>query len=788
MSLDSTWNRVEHLFSTALELPEAEREAYVRGNTPDDPGTRDEVLKLLGAREQMGDFLEAPMLDFRNQAFGRYCAREEIGRGGMSVVYRGERVDGDFEKQVAIKVILLQAAGAIRTGETQILARLEHPNVARLLDSGLTAQGFRYLVMELVEGKPCTEFSQGFTERQKLRLFLQICAGVQAAHRAMVVHRDLKPDNILVTPDGTVKLLDFGIAKVLDIGAVGQQTTGIRAFTPDYASPEQILGHPATAASDIYSLGVLLCELVGGSLPRTLAGMNIGDLVRQAEQESTADNLPLRGDMAAIAGKAMRRDPEHRYASASELARDVERYLEGQPIEARAPTWSYHASRFLARNRFVVAGAALAFLALAVTAAFAAWQARLASQRFDLVRNRAGSVLFDVTNEVSKLPGSLNATQLIVDRSLKYFDALASDRFAPDQVRIEVVRGYLRLAEIQGKDFSTTSLLKSGDALLHAQKGLAMARQVVARRPTDIEAKLLLLKALDYVTSAHLMLGDTEKGLPLGDEAVQFGQALLQDLPGDLRVQDQHAGVLKQLAKVYDDKGDHPRAIELFRRALALRKEIHAAKPGDRLALQRLAEGHNWLTASLVRANRVDEAEPHAREAYRLDQLRYQTSPKLARGNLASDLGMLAVVAARKGRQEEQIALYQEQLRLRREIAAEDPGNVGARLRAAASLNRIGYAYQKWGKYPEAVRFGVEALAEVRRIQKAAPRNAIAQTELIFSLSDLATTYHLSGQRARACQLAKESLAVIAVAPRATMADVARQTEKVKTIVAACGS
>jgi len=788
MSLDSTWNRVEHLFSTALELPEAEREAYVRGNTPDDPGTRDEVLKLLGAREQMGDFLQAPMLDFRNQAFGRYCAREEIGRGGMSVVYRGERVDGDFEKQVAIKVILLQTAGAIRAGETQILARLEHPNVARLLDSGLTAQGFRYLVMEFVAGKPCTEFTQGFTEPQKLSLFLQICAGVQAAHRAMVVHRDLKPDNILVTPDGTVKLLDFGIAKILDIGAASQQTTGIRAFTPDYASPEQILGQPATAAGDIYSLGVLLCELVGGSLPRTLAGMNLGDLVRHAEQESTTENLPLRGDLAAIAGKAMRRDPQHRYASASELVRDIERYLEGQPIEARPPTWGYHASRFLARNRYAAGAAVLAFLALGVTAAFAAWQARLASQRFDLVRNLATSVLFDVTNEVSKLPGSLTATQLIVDRSVKYLDALASDRFAPDQVRLEVVRGYLRLAEIQGKDFSTTSLLRSGDALLHAQKGLATARQVAARRSSGIEAKLLLLKALDYVTSAHLMMGATEKGLPLGDEAVHLGESLLKDLPGDRRVQDQHAGVLKQLGKVYEDKSDYRRSIELYQRALALRKEIYAAESGDPVALQRLAEGHNWLTASLIRAGRVDEAEPHAREAYRLDQLRYQTFPKQARANLASDLGMLAVVAARQGRHEEQIALYQEQLRLRREIAGEDPSNVGARLRAAASLNRIGYAYQKWGRFPEAIRYGEEALAEVRRIQKAAPRNAIAHTELIFSLSDLATTYHLSGQPARACQLAKESLAVIATASRATTVEVRRQTEKVKTIAAACGS
>ena len=745
---NNTWNQVEDLFAEAVTMPVAARGPWLNEQCAQDSDTHSQVLALLAAHEQQGDFLQAPMLDFRGQSFGAYKATDEIGRGGMSVVYKGERSDGDFQKHVAIKVVLVQSHASIQFGETQILAALEHHNIARLMDAGSTPLGFRYLLMEYVEGQPCTAFASALNEKQKLRLFLQMCAGVQYAHRSLVVHRDLKPDNILVTPDGTVKLLDFGIAKLLTPDATDAQTKGVQAYTPDYASPEQILGQPVTTATDIYSLGVLLCELLSSRRPRSLTGLTNEEIVTRAKTEEITQ-LPLSGDLAIIARKALRRDPAERYESAGALARDVERYLDGMPIEAREPSWSYRASKFISRNKIAVFAATLAVAGLAIATGVAIWQARLAATRFEQVRTLARSVMFDLHDAVKPLPGSLPARKIIVDRSLVYLEALANDTNAADDVQLDVARGFLRLSDIQGKDYGGASLGQSGEAVTMAARAVEVANRVATRSPKNIAARQLLVDALDYNTTAHNIRGETDKALALAQTNLQIAS----NLPATLENKDRLATAYKQLAAVYEEKRDFPNAIPKYLQALQLRQELYNTTPDDLPRLQRLAEANQWLGSSYGRQKDYPNAGIYAKEALRLDELRYQKDPRGARPNIASDAVLYSLSERRAGRIDQSVALLRRALAVRQEIAAEDPSSVIATLRVASSKERLADALREAKQYPEAIHLGEESLKLTRQIHEKDLNNVAVNREMVYAHLDLALAYTAVNNKPRACAI-----------------------------------
>lgn len=753
MQSDGTWVRMEQVFEEALRLPAEERAAWVRQTCATDLAVRDEVLAMLGAQENLGEFLAAPLLDFTGKAFGAYVAAEEVGRGGMSVVYRGHRAGGDFLKEVAIKVVLLQSIATLAHGETQILAGLEHPNIARLLDAGTTELGFRYLVMEYVEGEPITAYCARKSEAAKLRMFLDVCGAVQYAHRALVVHRDLKPDNILVTAQGTVKLLDFGIAKMLNPVAGAEQTRGVRAFSPNYASPEQLLGHAVTTSTDVYSLGVLLCEVMSGRPPRLVEGLTLEGMVDLARE--SVGVVPLEGDLGAIAFKALRSDPAARYESAGEFARDIERYLDGRPIEARPPAWGYRARKFVGRHRWAVGAGSLAVVGLLVAAGVAIWQARRAEMRFNQVRELAGAVMFDLHDEVRNLPGSLGARKVIVDRSVKYLDTLAADTSASAEVKLDLARGYLRLAEIEGKDLAGTSLGRSGEALAHAVRAVEISRQVLGRVPA---AEQVLLDALEYSATAYVVRGDAQTAIPFGEEAMQRAAKLAAAEPAE---EDRLATVTKQLADIYSKSPQREKALPLFRRSLELRAKLAAEAPSDLRRQQRLGEAHLWLGNELWWRKEYVESERHSRECLRLDEARYKLEPRLARANLASAALQVAMLSLRAKQYEEAIRHLERVLALRREVAGEDSKSATSALRVVAALDRLGLAYREWGRYPEAIRYGREALADARRVRSLDPANAAATWELVFAMGDLALTYEQAKQKPRACGLAREAVAIV---------------------------
>jgi serine/threonine-protein kinase len=419
----SRWDRIAQLYEEARALPAEERAAFLDAQG-DEPKTREEVVSLLDAREQAGGFFdalaeealpalqsdaeeadEAPSmaaLDLEGRRLGPYRLDEEIGTGGMGVVYRAVRVAGDFEQTVAVKLLrpLLPAADAADRfrAERQVLARLDHPNIARLIDGGVTERGRPYLVMEHVDGVPLTAYAERHDLNLEARLDLlqQVLGAVRAAHRQLVVHRDLKPSNVLVTEvDGAprVKLLDFGIAKLLDDAlpvARLQTRTGQRLMTPAYAAPEQVSGDEITTATDVYQLGVLAYELLAGTRPFDLAEKSLTEVERILLDEEPAPPSDvagtgagdLRGDLDTIVLTALRKEPDRRYGSVEALAADLERYRAGEPVEARPATLGYRAKKFVSRNRTAVgAGVLVLLLGVAYAVTVTVQANRLAAQR-----------------------------------------------------------------------------------------------------------------------------------------------------------------------------------------------------------------------------------------------------------------------------------------------------------------------------------------------------------------------------------------------------------------------
>ena len=434
------WQKVKELFSAAVELPPGERRSFIEREAGGDALLINEVCGLLESDEEAEDFIENPAVAvtqlvrdetaLAGKKIGSYLIEREIGRGGMGAVYLARRADEHFEKRVAIKLIKrgFDTDDIVRRfrHERQILAALDHPNITRLLDGGATDDGLPFLVMDYVEGSPLTRYSEEkrLSVNDRLQLFLQICSAVVYAHQNLIIHRDIKPSNILVTADGVPKLLDFGIAKLTAPDA--QQTFdrfSTQMMTPEYASPEQVLGQPVTTATDIYSLGVVLYELLTGTRPvRVKSGSPLeiskaitdsspvkpSSLVRRGEEEkrkrgdkpesgeageaetkvSASPLLPfsssaLRGDLDNIILMAMRKEPERRYSSVEQFAADINRYLRGLPVAARQDTVSYRASKFVQRHKAAVAAGAGIVAALVGGLAATRRQAKIARRQRD---------------------------------------------------------------------------------------------------------------------------------------------------------------------------------------------------------------------------------------------------------------------------------------------------------------------------------------------------------------------------------------------------------------------
>lgn len=401
------WQQVKDLFAEAIEQPANSRLEFLRGKCNGNDLLFNEVSSLLAASSEPENLIEDNAIDlaskvgveetnYAEQHFGNYRILREIGSGGMGTVFLAERDDGEFTMQVALKIVRQSVADreviARFRRERQILANLNHPNIAVLHDGGISEKGEPYLAMEYIDGESLIEYADKhrLSISEKLRLFLKVCSAVSYAHRNLVVHRDIKPSNILVTGDGEPKLLDFGLAKAFESDASATQTA-LRAFTPAYASPEQIQGRNITTASDIYSLGVVFYEFLTGSKPLQLENMSFEEILKTINtgQPAAPSQLPdregetaphrlLRGDLDNIALTALRKEPERRYRSVEDFSEDIQSHFAGRPIKARPNTFGYLAAKFIHRNKVAFAAASIILISLVAGIVVSMWQASVA--------------------------------------------------------------------------------------------------------------------------------------------------------------------------------------------------------------------------------------------------------------------------------------------------------------------------------------------------------------------------------------------------------------------------
>jgi serine/threonine protein kinase len=668
------WQHVKQLLEASIALEDSERSSFLDRECGDDAELRREVASLLASHEEAGTgFLKKPAVDLKSVApqaapragrrIGVYQIVEEIGQGGMGEVYRAVRADGQFTKEVAVKLVRggfdsKFVVERFRT-ERQILATLDHPNIAHLLDGGTTDDGIPYLVMELIEGDRidhyCDDRKLSITER--LKLFRHVCAAVQYAHQRLVIHRDIKPSNVLVTKDGVPKLLDFGIAKIFDpTAADGGETTIGRPMTPEYASPEQIRGEPITTASDVYSLGVVLYQLLTGRSPypgETRSTLDLARAVcdtdpgrpstvvlkpqpaRNADQSApvtpedvstSREGSPARlrrrleGDLDNIVLKALRKEPQRRYASVEQFAEDIRRHLDGLPVSAVKDSFRYRTGKFVRRNRLGIAAASLVALSLAAGIGATVRQAHIAQRqaeiaraeraraekRFNDVRKLANSLIFEIHDSIQSLPGATPSRKLLLDRAVEYLDKLAQDSGGDVDLQRELAWGYHRLATVQG-DTTQSNLGQVRAAELSNRKAMALFEAVVKANPHNVTDQLNL--AMAYRWRAFFDVYETSGRAEIG-RAITVTDPLMQTDGSNLDVKNERAQEYMILAEIQDAMGDRLQAIESYRKVRDLRQEVLRAKPDYPGMRQGVAKVTVLLAHQIGRFGSRDEALP----------------------------------------------------------------------------------------------------------------------------------------------------------------------------------
>ncbi len=715
------WQRLEAIFQEALELPEEERAAFVARESGDDAGLRRELEALLNADDSAGAFLEDPIFDggisklirdqeesFKSRKVGPYRLLKKIGEGGMSRVYLAVRDDDEYQKLVALKVIPQDLdrddlRRRFRT-ERQILASLDHPNIAKLLDGGTTADGLPYFVMDYIEGAPIDEYCERnrLSVIERLELFRTVCGAVQYAHQNLVVHRDIKASNILVTDDGIPKLLDFGIAKLLKPEAfaapVEFTATRIRPMTPSYASPEQVRGRHITTATDVYSLGVLLYKLLTGTLPyeldkKTPREMEKAILEQEPERPSTVvsrmqtvatemapggdlEDAPsiqpaqlrrrLAGDLDNIAMMALRKEPQRRYASVEMLSEDVRLHIQGMPVLAHKDSLGYRASKFVRRNRLAIAVSA-AFVALLVgfAATMTVQARRLALERDQAQRER-------------------DRAEEVVAFLQEIFSFSDPERTGSEEITAREIldRGRRRIdSELAGQPIIQASLM---EAIGNVYKTLGLFDWAETSLRRALELRLEHLGKGDaQVAQSQDSLGELLRARGEYEEAEQL---LRESLASRRRLfGDEHplvAQSLLHLAQVSYDKSEaYETAEQLFRQALEV---MRRARGDDDPAV---TEIQLQLGILLVQTGRFDEAESVFRAAL-------ETSRRVL-GNdnprTAQSVNNLAVFLGIRGRYQEALPLFQESLATRIRVLGEDHPSTGE------SLNNLGRLLRETG-------------------------------------------------------------------------------------------
>ena len=704
------WEQIKSILADALEheSPAAQTE-FVRQACGEDTGLAREVGGFLAQQtddlEKFASGIDAEIARrSQGRRIGAYELVRELGRGGMGTVWLARRADERFEQEVAIKLLKrgTDTDEVLRRfqAERRILARLEHPNIARLFDAGETDDGLPFFVMEFVAGgERLTSFARErkLSVAARLELFGKVCAAVQFAHQHLVVHRDLKPANILVTPNGEPKLLDFGIARLLKHERETSEVTvaETRRVTPAYASPEQVRGDPITTASDIYTLGALLYELLTEQLPHHLANATT---TRRPSLVANADvRRRLRGDLDNIVLRAMAQEPARRYASASALGDDLRRHLQGRTVRARPDTLGYRSAKFVRRNKVPVTAGALLALALAGGLAATAVEARRAQRRFSEVRGLTNSYLFEIHDAIHDLPGATAARQLIVTRALEYLDRLAAEARGDRNLQLELAEAYVKVGDVQGKPY-TPNLGDSAGALRSYAKAAEIAKPVAeAEHGNSSTARRILSQALESLGGVQSRSKRWEEATRSHQRALMIREQLLRDDPA--HAEQWQRGIVANDIGLGDalisahrfqaDAAAQRKALAYYRAALPISETLVASHPernAEAFALaktcSRIATQLSDIGAGENNPDAYREASVFHRRAIALDEQLLASDPAspMLRRNLADGLIALAYLRAFTGE-----ALLDSLGDCRRaqdimeELSAADPANAEAR-------------------------------------------------------------------------------------------------------------
>ncbi len=782
------WAEIEDILAEAMDAETGARAALLARRCGGRPEVLAEVESLLAAHDRASRFLEPgaarPAVESSDEIgalIDGYRLVAPIGQGGMGDVYRAERADGTFAHAVAIKIgrATLGGRDAARRfqAEQQILAALHHPHIVTLFDGGTLPDGRPYFVMELVDGVPVTRYCRdaALDLDARLRLFRLVCAAVQHAHRHSVVHRDLKPANILVTTDGVPKVLDFGIAKLLDSpeGSANPTLTGPWSgpLTPNYASPEQLRGLAVTTASDIYALGVLLFELAAGVRPyeaerkpldEVLDLVVRGDTPRPsataaARGAAPAERRRLRGDLDAIVLKAMHKEPARRYGSAEELAGDIGRFLDGRPVVAREPSFGYLAWTLTKRHTAAVALAGIALVAVLTALGAALWQRQIAvreraraERNFAETRQIANTLLFKIHDAIVPLAGSTPVRKTIADEATRYLARLEADSGRDPALRLELSRAYARLGAVLGNP-STPNLGDHAGALekLRRARDLLLPLAAPADAPDDV---LTSLVDVDTLLATVLQSAGSEgasEARTMSAEAVATAERLVRRSPSEERFRSQLGSAVFNRAIV--DAGSKA-SLPHWQRALEIYGSLLADRPDDPKRQRNVALVHKYIGGVYDHAQEVDEAGRHYQRALELDErlLAQQPDSRQAKFDVAIDLANTGTSAAKQGNHRRSIAAFERSLRLRQELAASDPDDVLARSRLGSLHYRLAFQYQAVGDLTRA-----RALLDrgVALLEASLQGNShrYVQGELAWALAQSGHLARAEGNRARAC-------------------------------------
>ncbi len=796
------WQEVKELLGVALEMEPAERTPFLERTCAHDSFLRREVERLLAVEERAGtNFLRDPAIAgslnasvnesadaWIGRRVGPYKIVERIGIGGMGEVYRAFRADDQYRMQVALKVVRGgQDSGFVVNrfkNERQILASLDHPNIARLHDGGTTEDGVPYFVMELIDGQLidqyCNHHKLSVTER--LKLFVQACSAVQYAHQRLIIHRDIKPSNILVTSDGTPKLLDFGIAKLLDPEAVTGQfettLTVIRLLTPGYASPEQIKGEPITTASDVYSLGVVLYELLTGhhpyhrpsSTPQEIADavcevepekpsvvahrMETADKHRDSQGSAAVPEIPdrpaeklrkrLRGDLDNIVLMALRKDPQRRYASVEQLAQDIRRHIEHLPVVARKDTVAYRTSKFIARHKVGVVVAALVTVALLSALGMTLRQARIAraeraraEQRFNDVRKLANSLMFDIHDAIRDLSGSTAARKLLVDRALQYLDSLAQESAGTPGLQRELAAAYERVGDVQGNQYfanlgDTAGAIESYRKALHIQLALA------ADEHASVDDRAALVGIYIKLAMCLRLTNDFQAALDSLQKAYPIAERLATGEKHSPESQEAFGGVSFGMANCFADMGDLARSVGYYRKSAAVREAITGGSPAFQAYVQtRLAGVYGYMSGVVHLQGDLDSAlalQSKSRDILARLAASDPNNATLRQFLLQAEYGV-GYSLAEKGLPAQALAHYRVALAGYRKLASADKHDVLA-------LRYLGRCYGSKGAALAAQDNAAQGIESIRKaVQIFEALSSKDPSDTYFTLTDLANAY-----------------------------------------------